>query len=85
MPKNIEPITLEKYIDNSTIKEKNQKYYKNIFKKYIDYCNSKYIENDIIINNKYPLVMNINVYNPSNILQFIKEKYSLKRTSVKKY
>ena len=82
--KNIQPLTLETYIDNSTMKEKNKKYFKNLFKKYIEYCNNKYITNEISINNRCPLDTNINIYDPSNIVQFIKEKCSYQRTSLKK-
>ena len=44
--RDIQPLSLDTYIDNSTIKIKNKKYYKNLFKKYIDYCNNKFIESN---------------------------------------
>ena len=69
--KNIQPLIVEKYIDNSNKNEKNKKYYKNLFKKYIDFYDNKYIKNAIPINNKCPLDVNMNIYDPSIILQFI--------------
>ena len=82
--KNIQPLTLDKYFEYSNIKEKNKKYYKNLFKRYIEYCNKDYIKNEIIANNSCPLDMNKKIYVPSNVLAFLKEKYSFQRTFVKK-
>ena len=82
--KNIKPLTLEKYIDNSTIKEKNKKYYKNLFTKYIEYCNQKYLSKYIEIKEDCPLDINIGIYDPSNVLDFIKDKCKFKRSSIPK-
>ena len=82
--KNIELLTLEKYIDNSTIKEKNKKYYKNLFTKYIDFCDQKYLRNDLLSKNDCPMDVNVNIYDPSNVLEFIREKCTFKRTSTQK-
>ena len=81
---NIQPLTLERYIDNSTIKEKNKKYYKNLLKKYMEFCNNKYIQNNIVHKNECPLDVNINVYDPSNVIECIKEKCTFRRTSIQK-
>ena len=81
---NIQPLTLEKYIDNSTIKEKNKQYYKNLFRKYMEFCNEKYIQNNIVHKSDCPLDANINIYEPSNVMEFIKEKCNFKRTSIQK-
>lgn len=81
--KNIQPITLEKYNENSNIKEKNKKYYKNLFERYIKYSNKKLINDKIITNSEYPLDININIYDPPNVLEFIKDECSFQRTSKK--
>ena len=81
---NIQHLTFERYIDNSTIKEKNKKYYKNLFKKYMKFCNDKYLMNNIVSKNECPLDANINIYDTSNVLEFIKQKCSFKRTSIHK-
>ena len=70
--KNIQPLTLDKYIEYSNIKEKNKNYYKNLFERYIEYCNKDYIKNEIFANNNCPLDMNIKIYDPSNVLEFLK-------------
>ena len=38
------------------------------------FCNNKYIKNLIINKNECPLDVNINAYDPSNTIKFIKEK-----------
>ena len=81
---NIKPLTLDKYIENSTIKSKSKKYYTNLFRRYINYCNEKLIINKEIINPNCPLDVEFNAYDPSNVLDFIHNKCHFKRTSIQK-
>ena len=46
------------------------------------FCNDKYLLNNLVYKNECPLDANINIYDPSNVLEFIKQKY--KRTSIQK-
>lgn len=82
--KPIQPMTLDKYIDLSTIKGHNKKYLKSLFKKYLDYCKENINISDYKVIDNCPLDLNLDIYNPDNVLKFMSEKCNFGRTSVKK-
>ena len=65
----MQQMTLEKYIELSTIKGHNKKYLKSLLNQYLD---------------KYPLDLNMDIYNSDKLLKFMAEKCNFDRTSAKK-
>ena len=80
----IQPLTLDKYVDLSTIKGHNKRYLKTLFKKYIDYCKENLNLSDYKVIDGCPLDLNLDIYNPDNALKFMKEKCKFNRSSIKK-
>lgn len=72
--KQIQPLTLEKNIDLSTIKGHNKKYLKNLFKKYINYCKQNLKFSDYKVIDSCLLDINLDIYNPDNALKIFQEK-----------
>lgn len=77
-------MTLEKYIDLSTIQEHNKTYLKSLFRRYIEYCEKDLNFNDFKIIDNCPLDLNLDIYNPDNVIKFMRDKCNFKRTSTKK-
>ena len=82
--KPIQPMTLQKYIDLSTIKPHNKKYLKSLFNKYVEYCRKDLNYSDYQVIDNCPLDLNFDIYNPDNVIKFMNEKCNFKRTSIKK-
>ena len=82
--KPIQPLTLEKYIDLSTIRGHNKNYLKNLFRKYINYCKENLKLSDYRTIDGCPLDLNLDIYNPDNALKFFKERCKFERSSIKK-
>lgn len=69
--KPIQPMTLEKYAELSTIKGHNKKYLKGLFKRYINYCKENLKISDYKVIDECPLDLDLNIYNPDNVIKFI--------------
>ena len=82
--KPIQPLTLQKYVDLSTIKGHNKKYLKNLFRKYLDFCKENLKLSDYKVIDGCPLNLNLDIYNPDNALKFFQERCKFERSSVKK-
>lgn len=82
--KPIQPMTLEKYADLSKIKGHNKKYLQSLFKRYINFCKENLKISDYKVIDGCPLDINLDIYNPDNVLKFIDEKCNFERSSVKK-
>ena len=82
--KPIQPMTLQKYVDLSTIKPHNKKYLKSLFNKYVEYCRKDLNYSDYQVIDNCPLDLNFDIYNPDNVIKFMNEKCNFKRTSIKK-
>lgn len=78
------PMTLETYIELSSLKDHNKIYLKNLFKKYLDFCKKDLHYTDYKCIDGCPLDLNLDIYNPDNVIRFMKEKCNFKRTSIKK-
>ena len=59
--KPIQPMTLDKYVDLSTIKPHDRKYLKGLFKRYIDYCTKDLNYTDFQTIDGYPLDLNLDI------------------------
>ena len=79
--KPIQTMTLDKYVDLSTIKPHDKKYLKGLFKIYIDYCTKDLNYTDFQTNDGYLLDLNLDIYHPDNVIRFMNEKCNFKRTS----
>ena len=77
-------MTLDKYVDLSTIKPHDKKYLKGLLKRYIDYCTKDLNYTDFQTIDGCPLDLNLDIYNPDNVIRFMNEKCNFKRTSIKK-
>ena len=79
--KAIQPMTLDKYVDLSTIKSHNKKYLKGLFKRYIDDYTKNLNYTDFQTNDGCPPDLNLDIYHPDNVIRFMNEKCNFKRTS----
>ena len=82
--KHAKPMTLETYIELSSLKEHNKIYLKNLFRKYVDSFKKDLHYTDYKCIDGCPLDLNLDIYNPDNVLRFMKEKCNFKRTCIKK-
>lgn len=82
--KPIQPMTLEKYAELSTIKGHNKKYLKGLFQRYINYCKENLKFSDYKVIEGCPLDLELNIYNPDNVLKFSEGQYKFEKASVKK-
>jgi integrase len=82
--KPIQPMTLQNYVGLSSLKEHNKKYLRSLFKKYTDYCKKDLNISDFKTIDGCPLDLNLDIYNPDNVIRFMKDKCNFKRTNVKK-
>ena len=52
----------------------NKKYLKSLSKKYLDFCKESININDYKVIYNCPLDLNLDIYNPDNVLKFMEEK-----------